>query len=269
MSYLNQNIKYLRKQKGYTQDVLAQKMGVKRAAIGAYEEHRAEPKIVTMQKFATLFGVTIDELINMDLNTDNPNRQVDVSGKALRVLPIMIDAQNNEFITVVPEKAEAGYAHRYSDPEYIEELPSFSLPINELYQDSSYRLFQISGDSMLPVVSGSYIITSYVEDWHNVKNGQCYIVVTRDQGIVYKRLSNELEDGRFLLTSDNSTYEPYHLQIEEIVEIWLANGYISFSLPDHQQQLTPDLSQVNDSLSVLKDDVHIIKQILQDQKNGK
>lgn len=266
MSYLNQNLKYLRKQRGYTQDVLAKKTGVKRSLIGAYEEHRAEPKVATIQRFAHLFSVSIDHLINTDLNIDSSNHRADVSGKSLRILPITVDAENNERISVVPEKAEAGYAQNYADPEYIEELPRFSLPINELYQDQTYRLFQISGDSMLPIPSGSYIISSYIPDWHEIKDGQCCIVVTRDQGIVYKRLWNQLDEGSLLLKSDNRLYEPYSIPVEEVVEIWLASGYIAFDLPN--REYTPlDPAHFDNALSGLKEDVGAIKQILLDKKH--
>ncbi|MDG2451215.1 MAG: helix-turn-helix transcriptional regulator, partial [Saprospiraceae bacterium] len=67
MSYLNDNIKYLRKQKGFTQSEFAERIGIKRSLIGAYEEHRAEPKIETIQKMSYLFNLSLDALINRNL----------------------------------------------------------------------------------------------------------------------------------------------------------------------------------------------------------
>ncbi len=230
MSYLNSNIRYLRKFKGYTQATLAEKIGIKRSLVGAYEEGRAEPKITTIQKLSALFQTSIDALIDIDLHR-GIDKIADLTGRALRVLPIVVTPDKQERISVVPVKAEAGYAASYGDPEYVGALPQFSLPLDELYPDQTSRLFQISGDSMLPINSGSYIIASYIEDWYSVKNGQCYIIVTRDQGVVYKRLLNQLDRDTLVLKSDNPVYKPYELKPQDIAEIWQAQGYISFDIP--------------------------------------
>ena len=230
MSYLNSNIKYLRKLKGYTQAALAERIGLKRSLVGAYEEGRAEPKITTIQKLSALFQTSIDALIDMDISLGT-ERIADLTGQALRVLPIVVTPDEQERISVVPVKAEAGYAASHADPEYIGTLPQFSLPLDELYADQTARLFQISGDSMLPIQSGSYIIASYVEDWYSIKDGQCYIIVTRDQGVVYKRITNQLDRDVLILNSDNPVYKPYELTPQDIAEVWQAAGYISFELP--------------------------------------
>jgi transcriptional regulator with XRE-family HTH domain len=230
MSYLNSNIKHLRKLKGYTQASLAEKIGLKRSLVGAYEEGRAEPKITTIQKLSALFQTSIDALIDMDLSR-GMNKLADLTGKALRVLPIVITPEEQERISVVPVKAEAGYAASFADPEYVGSLPQFSLPLDELYPDQTTRLFQISGDSMLPIQSGSYIIASYVEDWYSIKSGQCYIIVTRDEGVVYKRITNQLDRDVIILNSDNPVYKPYELKPQDIAEVWASVGFISFELP--------------------------------------
>jgi hypothetical protein len=171
---------------------------------------------------------------------------------------------NTERITLVPATAEAGYADAYADPEYIESLPSFSLPLPELYQDATYRLFQIHGDSMLPITPKSYIITSYVQNWHDIKDGQCYIIVTRNRGIVYKRVWNQLRDKEsLLLKSDNTIYSPYELEATELLEVWKALGYISFSLPEMQlinpAMLNSDMRELASEMAQLKQEISGIR----------
>lgn len=260
MSFLNANIRHLRKERGLTQAGLAQKIGIKRSLVGAYEEHRAKPPIATIQKLAYLFQVPLDTLINQDMTKEGPASAVDIAGKTLRVLPIVVDSEDKERVTLVPVSAEAGYADSYGDPEYIESLPSFSLPVQELYPDQSYRLFQINGDSMLPVQSGSYIISAYLHDWHDIKDGQCYIVVTRDRGIVYKRLWNQLDAGVLLLKSDNPHYQPYTLEAAEVLEVWKALGYLSFDLPNEKGASVSDIQHVGAMLMQLQEEVRGVKE---------
>ncbi len=258
MSYLNQNIKYLRKQRGYTQSDLAERLGVTRSIIGAYEEQRAEPKIDTIQKLAYLFDLTLDQLINHEMSTGVEAPQVDIKGKTLRILPIVIDQEDQEQISVVPVSARAGYTHGYSDPDYIRDLPKFNLPLPELYQDKSYRLFQIEGDSMLPIPDGSYVICEYVENWQDIKEGESHILITQSQGLVYKRVWQD-GDNTLLLKSDNVLYEPYTLATAELIEVWRSLAYISFSLPDQEDKKASDIEQLTEIVLQLKSDVEAMK----------
>jgi len=260
MSYLNKNIKHLRKQRGFTQTELAERIGLKRAQIGSYEEFRAEPRIETIQKMAYLFGESLDRLINQDLSKTSDEPRVDIEGRTLRILPIVVDHADKEQISVVPVSARAGYSHGYADPEYIRELPKFTLPLPELYPDRSYRLFQIEGDSMLPIPDGSYVICEYVEDWRSIKNGESHIIVTKSQGIVYKRVWPETKKHRLLLRSDNILYDPYHLHIEELVEVWKSLAYITFDLPDQEDRSKSEMQQLSSLVLQLKKDVDELKQ---------
>ncbi len=257
MSYLNENIKFLRKQKDFTQADLAERIGIKRSLIGAYEEHRAEPKIETIQKLAYLFGLSLDQLINQDLSKGLDGPQVDVEGKTLRILPIVVDQEDREQISIVPVSARAGYAHSYADPEYISELPKFSLPLPELYPDKSYRLFQIEGDSMLPIPDGSYIVCEYVENWQEIRDGESYILITQSEGLLYKRVWKESK--RMLLKSDNILYDPFYLDMEELAEVWKGLAFLSFELPDQEERSANDIQQLSDLVLQLKEDVEALK----------
>ncbi len=244
MNFLNQNIKYLRKEYKLTQDGLASKLEIKRSLIGSYEEGRAVPKIQVMQKLSDFFGINIDSLINNDLSKGHTPLQFE-KGSKLRILSTVVDQEGDELVTLVPVKASAGYLNGYADTEFIESLPRFSMPFPELSKDRTYRVFQIKGDSMLPVPSGSYIFCEYIQDWTDIKDGKTHIIVTSDDGVVYKRAYNKLEQKRCLsLKSDNPEYPPYEVPVDSILEVWKALGYLSFDLPDASTVNFQNLSNV-------------------------
>ncbi len=256
MNYLKQNIKHLRRTNELTQGGLAEKLGIKRALIGSYEEGRATPKIIVLQKIATLFGNTIDELINHDLRK-NFKISKDISGRGLRILPIVVGEDNREKISIVPVKAAAGYLNGFADPEYVQNLPNFDMPLPELSAEKSYRIFQIQGDSMLPIPSGAYIFCVYEEDWNFIKDGQPYIVISNEEGIVYKRLYNKIdESGQLLLKSDNEIYEKYSVDINDVSEIWKALGYLSFDLPEEGNS---DIRNLSSMVMGIRKDLDVIK----------
>ncbi len=243
MTFLSKNIKYLRKSDGLTQEKLALKIGVNRAMVGSYEEGRAIPKLTALQTLSHYFNVSLDDLVNKDLSL--PLVKSDISGTGLRVLSTMITPENKELITVVPAKAAAGYLNGYGDPEYIESLPKFALPLPELSGGKTYRAFQIEGESMQPVPSGAYILCEFIQNWNEVSDGRAYILVTRDEGIVYKRIYNRIKaNNDLLLKSDNPEYEPYTISVEQVMDIWKALGYISFNLPDPNDMSINKLSRI-------------------------
>lgn len=264
MNFLGQNLRYLRKQKELTQEQLASKIGVTRSLVGAYEESKAEPKLQTISNLCHYFQISLDDFLNVDLTTKSEGitPEKHIKGEYLRILPIVIDKNSEkEYSIIVPQKAAAGYSKGYGDLDYIQALPKFSMPYPELGGNKTLRLFQIQGDSMLPVPSGAYIICEYLSDWHSFKLNHTYIVVTKSEGIVYKRLLQPITDNGLWLYSDNKNFKPYKLPLGEIVEVWKALGYTSFNLPDN----TVNSSDVLQLLHDLKDDVEYLKRKLHDK----
>lgn len=242
-----QNLKYLRKIKGLTQDQLADKIGVNRAMIGSYEEGRAIPKVTLLLDIAHYFGITIDSLVGEDLSSkeNQPGTlQAEImKGAHVRVLSTIVDRDNHELITLVPAKASAGYLNGYADPDYVENLPRFSLPFQEIARERTYRAFQINGNSMDPIPSGSYILTEYVQDWHSIRDGKPYILVTRDEGIVFKRVYFH-PSGELWLKSDNPNFESYSIHVGRLLEVWKAVGYICTTLPETDTMSLTKLSMM-------------------------
>ncbi len=75
MSIVSDNMKYLRKLHGMTQDQFARRLGIKRASVGAYEEQRANPNIDVLKLMSKLFNVSVDDLLKKDLRKirETPN----------------------------------------------------------------------------------------------------------------------------------------------------------------------------------------------------
>lgn len=233
MSVLGKNLKTLRKLKGITQQQLANAIEVKRSLIGSYEEGRAEPNIEKLKGFAQYFGISVDTLISPDLEQGLSEIQLykkDQEGKNLRILSVTTGKEEGEEeIQLVSQKAAAGYLNGYADPEYVSELPEIKLPG---LTAGTFRAFEISGDSMLPIEPGSVIVARYVDNWKEIKEGKTYILVLAEEGIVYKRIKDQVnKNGSLLLISDNPSYAPYEVKIDEVLEIWEARAFFSTNFP--------------------------------------
>jgi transcriptional regulator with XRE-family HTH domain len=236
MSLAGQNLKYLRKLRGWTQEEFATKLGIKRSLIGAYEEERADPRLDVLEILADIFKLSLDELLLKDLS--------DTTGSYLarRRQQKMMTAERN-VIHFVPVKAAAGYLASYADTEFIDELNTFTLP---MLAGGNYRAFEIIGDSMLPTPSGSIIVGEKIENTEDIKNSQAYIVVSRNEGIVYKRVEkNGRSKNKLTLVSDNPQYQPYQVNAEDVVELWQAQMVISKVATQQRWDVSSLASMVN------------------------
>ncbi|MDX5325314.1 MAG: LexA family transcriptional regulator [Bacteroidota bacterium] len=235
---LPQNLKFLRKRKNLSQEQLAQELELTRSTLSAYENGTAEPNLMTLLRIADYFRVSLDRLARQNLSGLGEKQlseldrglDVDIMGRHLRILTTSVNTSNEENVDVVPARARAGYTTGYADPEFIEKLPKMSLPF--LDKNRTHRAFPIQGDSMPPVSEGSLVIGEYLQDWSSIKDGTPCIVLTQDDGVVFKVAFNWIKDrGTLQLCSTNPAYDPYEVRADEILEIWRFVYYISPDLP--------------------------------------
>lgn len=245
MALSNQNLKYLRKLRGWTQEEFAIKLNIKRSLLGAYEEERAEPRFEVLEAVCDIFKLTMDELLRKDLS-DNKANYLD------KRRSLKMNTGPSE-IPFVPVKAAAGYLAGYADPEFIDELNTFTLP---MLTGGNYRAFEIIGDSMLPTPSGSVIVGEKVNDLDELKPNTPCIVISRNEGIVYKRIQKTgKQRDKLTLVSDNPIFHPYTVNTDEVLEMWQAQVVISKANTQHRW----DMNQLANVVSDLQQQVTSLK----------
>lgn len=260
--YFASNIKFLRKRRGRTQDEVASALQMKRPTLSGYENGVAQPGIEALVAFSGYFNLSLDTMLKVDLTRLSESQLGElergydayVRGSNLRVLATTVSPDNRENIELVSEKAKAGYTTGYADPEFIGDLPLFNLPF--LSSNRKYRTFQLKGDSMLPIPDGSWVTGEFLQDWHEIKSGKAYIILTSNDGIVFKVVEDNIEKtGKLVLYSLNPLYEPYEVHINDVMEIWKFVHYISNELPE---PVLPE-KQLLRTVASMKHDLHQLK----------
>lgn len=263
-TYLADNLKFLRQTRKQSQEALAAILEVKRTTYSAYELGKAEPNLTTLLKIAEWAQLSTDYLISRPLRTTLPSTIVewqtmyraDVHGKHIRILTVRNEEPGlaGPSFEAVKSTASAGYTAGYADREFIQTLPTFRMPF--LRRKLNGRTFQIKGDSMPPAPDGSWVSGIYVEDWNLIRSGMPYIVVTRENGIVFKLVENRIKEENCLrLSSTNTFYKPYNVPLEEVAEVWEFSFYLTeeFSPPEDPAQA------INQAVRMLQIEVENLK----------
>lgn len=254
---LGRNLKYLRKQKKASQEQIAQATGISRSALADYENGKSEPTAGSLIKLAKHFAVNVDDLLTVDLDTPlfrkSSSELKSLRNRNIRIVAITVGENKKENIEFVPVSAIAGYAQNFGSPEFLRDLVRFSIP---KLSESTYRAFEIQGDSMPPIDNGFIVTGKFVEHYSDLKNGKRYILILKEEGVVFKRVINEVnENRRLVLVSDNPQYLPFSVRIEDVLEAWELAAFIGF--PREKQ----------DSQQTIMEKLHLIEQKLENLSN--
>lgn len=308
MSIVSNNIKYLRRLNGLTQEQFSRRIGIKRSLLGAYEEARANPNLENLKTIAQVFGTSVDSLIKTDIrkiretpgislgqSTTGIMEQVKMpvndavntfQKKEVEPLPIakIIDEyfqkeeeeqpirNENQFVHnrvnyTIPEQKFSSFSENqhnstnkslneipqkgfeiripyvkrtqikdylanYTKTEYIKTLATFSMPF---VNSEKSRAFEMGSDFPL---QNSIVIGNAIDHWTNILDGKFYILITPQQGVIYRRVYNQIKvKGTLLLSSDDSSIPSFEISLKSIAEIWEVSAFMSKELPEQRISL--------------------------------
>lgn len=214
---------------------------------------RTKPGYDVLMSIINEFDINPDYLFGKSQHMLKP--EVNMSNGSYTGMPQVISTNTNgdENIIFVSQKAQAGYLHGYGDMDFVENLPAFRLPnLNE----GTFRCFEIKGNSMYRTLcDGDLVVGSYVEDLQDIKSGRIYIIITKNDGIVIKRVINRIaERALLILKSDNKDYPTYTVHAEDIMEVWYVNLYVSKQMTE-TVDIYERLDQLETEVTVIKNNL--------------
>ena len=214
MSIFSDNLRYLRFKSGMSQQKVADALLIPRDRYSKYEQN-TDPPLDCLQRISRYYHVSIDLLLSFDIRRVPYEDLLQLEENRI-LLPITVDNDGQNQIEIVGAKAQAGYLAGYGDPEFIESLQRISLPF---LTNGKYRAFPVTGDSMPPHKEGSFVVGEYVERISDIVDGKTYILITKNNGMSYKRLYKKNKNG-VMAHSDNTIYEPYEVLFSDVLEVW-------------------------------------------------
>lgn len=232
----------LRKELGLTQENFGQLIGDAKTTADI-EREKSELSASGLMRIVKEFGIN-----PLWLYEENQPQYLDYSSKDCSPKVISLANEESENIILVNAKAAAGYPQNVADTSWYKQLPAFEFPIPQ-FKNSTYRGFQIEGDSMLPnLKANDWVLARAVEKLSHINSNKIYVVVLFDS-IMVKKI-NVLENGLYELVSINPDYNPYKISALQIQEVWEVSSRISFGIEEPQESKL--LLQLKESMNSLK-----------------
>ena len=119
--------------------------------------------------------------------------------------------------------AAAGYG---SFDEIISKEKIVAKYVVPAFDDISWMIF-VKGSSMYPKYSsGDIVACRVIHESRFIQWGKVYVVATREQGLLVKRLKKSAKEDFITAVSDNTAYDPFDIPKDEILGIALVIGVI-------------------------------------------
>lgn len=165
---------------------------------------------------------------------------------------VSLNEEGAENIVMVSAKAAAGYGQNIGDVDFYQTLPVFTFPLPE-FRNATFRGFQITGDSMVPLVQPTdWVIAKAVPGLNDIVNGQVYVVVEADS-VRLKQIKINQAQTQLTLISLNLDYPPVEIDAENVLELWEYHSKITT-----KREAGPGLEDIYKELREIKEQLNMV-----------
>ncbi|RYU94828.1 helix-turn-helix domain-containing protein [Emticicia agri] len=119
------------------------------------------------------------------------------------------------------------YLMKNKELSFLKTLTEFHLPT---LPAGEYRAFEATEDFAF---EGALLIGTLIKNWYDIADSKNYVLVTKPQGIIYRRVYNQVKiKGTLLLSSDNHRFPSTEISINDVLETWEIKAFLSYVLPE-------------------------------------
>lgn len=250
MTTIGRRLAQVRAELKISQTIMAKRLGIAQSTLSQLEKGHSGVSSDVLAKLLEHFQISADWMIT-GLGPQYVEQGAQHAG-----------------IPLIKSDARAGYLEHDGSKTFLEMLEHYKLPNFE--GEGDYRIFGVEGDSMIPTFfPGDNVVCERLEELSGLHEGTLAVVVSREE-IVIKRASYfDSAEGALILRSDNPTYKPQMIVLDDVREVWLVRARITTTL-DHAVLLTNqkitklenELSEMREQLSELR---RLIKMLRFDQ----
>ena len=210
------DLKAFRKANNLTQEELGKYLGMKKSFVSKVENGKEKLPQPKLQKLlANRKGWDTSNLIVDDVYIETLENHGEINIQAE-------SPKKADMIPLVPFEAVAGPGTMVFDDEQV----------IDYYEVREFKgadfLIRVKGDSMSPkYVGGDLVACKVVKELLFFQYGRVYVIYTKSQGVMIKRVEPAQDDADILCVSENTKYNPFEVPKEDIAGVALVIGSIS------------------------------------------
>ena len=222
------------------------------------DTHLSEKEVDLSSEKSITRGITGGEIL--EKNADSTQRNIYPESNLTRPSGDIVN------IPIVEISVAAGDG--YYNGDTLDVIDSIQLPQSMVKRGSQYFCVRVKGESMAPtLLDSSFLVIRLLDrsEWEYMPEEQVYVVTDRDGKAYVKRVKNRLDKGFIVCMSDNpdkAYYPNFNLQADEIHTIWHAEWYISAKMPNIHQTYYTKVSQLEDDMAEMRNDIAMLKKLL-------
>ncbi len=262
MSNSSKNIKFLRKQAGFTQETFAEALGIKRSLVGAYEEGRAKPNFEYLMAMSKLFKKTAEEIMVEDLEKTSINRplfefnephysktidQPEFAPSFETAINSAVNAnkKNNVFSEAfyLSDSNLNNLNYLFSNKDLIHALPTLTVPyksLDNLFVFNNLKDFNYKNNN---------VVSQLLLPHETIKDGNLYVILLTSGQLLYRRVFDLTQSKNcYLFCSDLIEIKPEEIYTNLVFKVFKYIGFFTNQSPQNQPNLN-HLSIISDQLS--------------------
>ncbi len=140
--------------------------------------------------------------------------------------PKVAEQPSAQPVPLVMQYQFGDYQQRHQQADFINRLPTMRLPTLPV---GNYRAFEADADFPMP---GALLVGQFIRNWFDIVDGRLYVLMLQHQGLVCRRIFNQVKvKGTLLLTADKATIPSHEIPLKDVLEVWEIKAFFSHQLP--------------------------------------
>jgi phage repressor protein C with HTH and peptisase S24 domain len=179
------------------------------------------------------------------------NLEGNTSSNFLPVGNEVLNILNQHFIDIplLDVAAAANSISGFIANDHPEVTDHILLPNSMAKRGKKYIGFPVVSDSMSPTLYVNDILIVSLSDKDSIKDGFIYVIATKDNGVIVKRVKNRLREHGFIsCRSDNRIYKSINIQENDIVSIFEVLCKIGYNLSNDNVATLDLISKLEDRI---------------------
>lgn len=144
--------------------------------------------------------------------------------------------------------SEVQFQYCVDKSSIMDNLPKYNFPF---VKNSDSKIFQVSSNNMYPVIELNSFVICELSSIDSVEDNSIVVVISKARGLFLNRISKNSNNKEVcVFNNENSFYNSIVFKKEDINEIWLVKGVLSYTIKSEKTAFIHGMSEQPNPIAV-------------------